>query len=510
MLPVGLFCIGLALVLGLRWSRNLERRESAQQHLERQALMIEQALHERVALLESLLRAGRTLALTDPGLDRTEWRRFVAAMEWGTLYPDIQGVALAAYVMGEDKERFEAFCRAADKQFTGFFPEGERPDYFVVEFTEPVETAPFLRGFDFGSDPRRREAAERARDTGRAAISAPLVGTGDGDERSVQFLHLLPIYLCGSVPAKEARRRAAIRGWVMASYAGEDFVRTAVGGLADDITYEIYDGMAFSQERSIARGGGSGSGAGSLEAVHPLKIGGRVWTMALRSTTAFDNVYLADRDRAFLVAGILLSIALAGGVRLLIAGRSRAVILARRMTSALRRSQDQLRILATTDDLTGVCNRRHFLERAERELARTQRFHRPMSLLMIDLDHFKSVNDRHGHARGDAVLRQVGEILRCQTRGADLVGRMGGEEFAIMLVETDLSTALDIAERIREAVEHRAEVEGSEEHRLTVSLGVAQVESDNETVASLLKRADDALYAAKRRGRNRVEVVSNA
>ena len=163
---------------------------------------------------------------------------------------------------------------------------------------------------------------------------------------------------------------------------------------------------------------------------------------------------------------------------------------------------------ATTDVLTGVANRRHFSETAEREIDRARRYGNKLSLLMLDIDHFKRINDTHGHAVGDEVLKRLPQVVQPLLRKLDFMGRLGGEEFAIMLLETDGEGAAVVAERLRKglaAVEVRAL--GVHLH-FTVSIGCTEVrmKEQAEDLKSALERADEALYKAKDSGRNRVVV----
>jgi len=173
-----------------------------------------------------------------------------------------------------------------------------------------------------------------------------------------------------------------------------------------------------------------------------------------------------------------------------------------------RRLEEEMRRLSQTDDLTGVANRRHFLAQGERELRRARRYGRPIAALMVDIDRFKAINDTHGHAAGDAVLRGMGRVLRATLREIDIIGRLGGEEFAAVLPETGRVGALDAAERVRAAVEGMAVPFERKELRCTVSVGVALAAgADGEMLDQLLQWADSALYAAKAGGRNKVVAV---
>lgn len=169
-----------------------------------------------------------------------------------------------------------------------------------------------------------------------------------------------------------------------------------------------------------------------------------------------------------------------------------------------RLAELRLEALAATDALTGLMNRRRFFQRLEAEVARAARFSRPLSVAMVDVDHFKRVNDTYGHATGDAVLRAVAQTLREALRAMDAVGRVGGEEFAVLLPETGLEAAAGVLERIRQAVAG-LEVMAADgrQVRVTVSAGVAAWQAGEEAEAAL-RRADAALYAAKSAGRNRV------
>jgi diguanylate cyclase (GGDEF)-like protein/PAS domain S-box-containing protein len=165
----------------------------------------------------------------------------------------------------------------------------------------------------------------------------------------------------------------------------------------------------------------------------------------------------------------------------------------------------RLRELATTDTLTGCPNRRYFLEMAANDFARAERYGRVISLAMIDIDHFKDVNDRHGHDAGDAVLRALGDVFSRTLRKSDLAGRLGGEEFGIVFIETGAAEAAAVTERVARAVAETVVQDDGASISVTVSAGVIE-RRPSETLESALKRADDALYVAKNEGRNRVVI----
>jgi len=169
------------------------------------------------------------------------------------------------------------------------------------------------------------------------------------------------------------------------------------------------------------------------------------------------------------------------------------------------RLQEELAHMAMYDALTDILSRRALLEQAEVERQRTRRYDRDLSILMVDIDHFKKVNDTYGHLTGDAVLKKVAQILKKQTRRSDFVGRYGGEEFLIILPETRLNKALILAEKLRMGVaDLTIPANGQVLKGLTVSIGVTEYEAD-PTVDEFISRSDKWLYAAKENGRNQVQ-----
>ena len=159
----------------------------------------------------------------------------------------------------------------------------------------------------------------------------------------------------------------------------------------------------------------------------------------------------------------------------------------------------ELQRLANFDALTGIYNRRKFRELLDNELERARRYHQPLSVVLMDIDHFKKINDQHGHGEGDRVLESIAALLRNHLRKSDFYARWGGEEFIIMMTHTDLRTALQVAEKIRQLLSGIKY--GNSAGVVTASFGISSLVSD-EKVNSLIKRADDALYDAKHSGRN--------
>lgn len=173
-----------------------------------------------------------------------------------------------------------------------------------------------------------------------------------------------------------------------------------------------------------------------------------------------------------------------------------------------KRMERQLINLALFDSLTGALSRPAYMEQSEKELSRAQRYHRPLSVMMIDIDHFKRINDTYGHAAGDQVLQIFVEAIQEVIRSTDFLGRVGGEEFALLLPDTPLKSALHLAERIRERITKYPYLAGEMLVEVTASLGVTELQKSDRDIKTLLKRADEALYEAKASGRNRVNMAA--
>ncbi len=256
-------------------------------------------------------------------------------------------------------------------------------------------------------------------------------------------------------------------------------------------------------------------------------LGWSVWSLGiiiamLRNTGVVPLNFVTGFAPAlgFFIEGVLLSFALADRINLLRHEKEAMRIthleyvekksdslerLVQERTAALEQSMKQAEMLARTDVLTGALNRRAFFEYGEKEYERAMRYKTTLAVIMIDLDHFKLINDNFGHAVGDATLIEVLNTLHKLIRNVDTIGRIGGEEFAALLPQTDLQTATELAQRLRSAVEELKVTVDGLSISITASFGVAVIDVANETLDESLKRADAALYRAKENGRNRIE-----
>ncbi|MBU0589947.1 MAG: diguanylate cyclase [Gammaproteobacteria bacterium] len=175
--------------------------------------------------------------------------------------------------------------------------------------------------------------------------------------------------------------------------------------------------------------------------------------------------------------------------------------------TAIKQTQAQLLELANHDALTGAANRRNFFDRANQEYSRAKRYGTPLSIAWMDLDHFKLVNDQHGHAAGDEVLKALYRETQPMLRESELFARIGGEEFAVLMPDTGIEGAMHLAERIRLVTEARTLDFDGQAVTCTISIGVAALKPSDTSIADCLQRADRAMYQAKQNGRNRVEIA---
>lgn len=193
---------------------------------------------------------------------------------------------------------------------------------------------------------------------------------------------------------------------------------------------------------------------------------------------------------------------------LVLAARMRTSLRLKKSQDDLRRANKYLEILATTDGLTALYNRRHFFELSKKELSKARRYSRPLVIAMIDIDHFKKINDENGHDGGDKVLIEMAKRMRSCFRESDIVGRIGGEEFAVCMPDTDIDSAMLPLERVLKAVSGEV-FSLSRVHRervvnVTISIGFSQLIEEDTELTKAVRRADAAMYQAKNNGRNRI------
>ncbi len=328
-------------------------------------------------------------------------------------------------------------------------------------------------GYDLGNDPKRAPFLRRARDRGvpvaTSAVPLLLGGTGINVYR--------PVYRDGAPTATVGQRRAALTGFAAGAFRIEDMAAAAVASVADEVDVQLrIDGAPVFGAR------------GELDdaAAAPIHIADRTWVLVVR-----------DPNRPDVSLPLLLAV-----VGISLAALLGSLIFAWSRSERMQELQRQVSL----DSLTGLKNRRRFEEDLRMAMARSRRDGTTGAVLMLDLDRFKQVNDSHGHPAGDRVIEEIAAVLRDRTRESDVLARIGGDEFAIVLPRCSLGEARVVAESITEAIaEHRNGDRDS--GPVTASVGVAMFGDDPRTsLESVISEADTAMYAAKDGGRDGVRV----
>jgi diguanylate cyclase (GGDEF)-like protein len=290
-----------------------------------------------------------------------------------------------------------------------------------------------------------------------------------------------------------AERDAALRGFVFSPFRVHELMRGILDeGVLQVLDMQVYDGPSTSPANELidtrtAWRVTAADSAPTFSREVSFPMPGRLWTIRFISRPEFDAALQHTRPWGVLGAGILASVVLFF------------------LTVALVAAWNRAHHLSMRDPLTGLYNRRYLEETMGRELPRARRLGESVGVIVIDIDHFKRLNDTFGHDAGDFVLERTGELLRAATRNSDIACRFGGEEFAVILPGATLLVARNRAEAIRAALESlKIEFEGTPLGPLTVSAGVASMPPHGQDWAYTLQQADRALYTAKQAGRTRV------
>lgn len=389
----------------------------------------------------------------------------------------LSGTAFIQHVPAARRHRFES--RRGLGIFTrgrgGFRPSPRRQVYYPVVFGATDSHKPPFAGYDLAGDPKRLPFLRRARDLGRPVATEPVPLLIGGLGVNVYR----PVYRDGAPIGTRAQRRAALIGFVAGAFLVEDLAGAALATVPDtvDVQVQVQHNTVFGE-------------AGTLDdsARAPIQIADRTWVLVVRDPKR------PDVSLPLLLAGIGISLAALLGALILVWSRNERM--------------QELEREASQDSLTGLKNRRRFEEDLAAAVARSRREGTTGGLLMLDLDHFKQVNDTLGHPAGDRLIREVAMVLRSRARETDALARLGGDEFALVLPNCSLAEAQIVAEAIASAVrEHRPAVKGAPP--VTASIGIAMFGPGTRTDPDLVAAAADAaMYAAKDAGRDRVQVFA--
>jgi diguanylate cyclase (GGDEF)-like protein len=493
----------LAAVNLLLWTWAETRRKTNEEHIFRgRAELLVRDIQDRVENDADALRALRGFVQAESTPSPAGWHAFLESLNAKSRYPGIRSAQLDLRVDGPALAAFNERAAKEGRPPLWDLAGGRGAAPRKADANIPILLAdppdPAILSFDAASrEDVRAGALVPATESGHLALGPAFHPQQDPAAWAIPMV--APIYAATARPPTLEARREGLRGFVTLLLAPD----RVFDGLedADLLDYRIYDG---SEGAAVLQA--RGPGGGHLVHRENLKVLGRTWTVVITSTPWWKR--LGRRESwQLLGSGLAVSLGLLAALAALALARERALSLADRMTSELREANRALLELAATDALTGLLNRRAMDMRLAEEVARAGREGTPLALISIDVDFFKHVNDKYGHAMGDEVLRNLGKLLRGATRLTDHAGRMGGEEFLLVCPNTDAAGAAVVAEQLRSRFEGMEHQEGGQRIRCTASFGIAASDPGAPAEpARLLKRADLALYRAKDGGRNRAEI----
>ena len=501
----------LVATLGTTWLVWDHKRQSTHQQLHAEfdfALRdTVSRIEQRVASYEQLLRGVQGLFAVSDLRNRTAMRDYVATLQIDANFAGIQAIGVIEHVPSSQRNAHVAAIRRLGFPDYEIDPPGSRDVYAPIIQREPYvgrNRAPI--GFDTLSSPVRLRAMEKARDAGLPAITGKVQLAQDkGQAPNPGFIMYLPIFEPGKPKDNVAQRRAHIKGWIYAAFHMSDFMASLYGTLVPGLTFALYDDANPTAEALFYRSSEpalqpAAQHRAAISANEYMVVGGHTWTLTLSTQDEFNTRPGQDIEWVIAVAGIGLSLTMALLSWYMVTGRARALQLAADMT-------EELRHMAQHDLLTGLPNRALFSDRVQSELSHAKRHHKRFALIFLDLDNFKPINDQYGHAVGDLLLQSAANRLQGALRAADTVGRIGGDEFVVLLGELSGADAAEaLAEKIRQEVRRPYLIAGHELH-ISCSLGVAVYPDDGRDQITLTKSADDAMYRAKKHGRDCVELA---
>ncbi len=505
------WCV-LFTALGLTWWVWDHERERSRQGLQAQfdfALCeTVSRIEQRVLGYEQMLRGVQALFETTPLQNRQAFHDYVDNLQLGANFSGVQVIGVVERVPHGAKAAHVARMRAQGHPAYAIHPETTADFYAPIVQREPyVGRNRAALGLDVWTFAARQTALAQSRDSGIPAISGKLqLAVDAGDSVRPGFIMYLPVYAPGQPRDDVAQRNTHLAGWVYAAFRMNDFMASLYGSQSPGLSIAVYDGADPQPDALMYSSRPDGATPlparrSALSANEYMLVAGHPWTLILSTEEEFETRFRRGALPIIAGAGIGLSVLLALLTWLMVTGRARALRLAAGMT-------EELRHMAQHDALTHLPNRALFGDRLNGELERAKRHDGRFAMIFLDLDHFKPINDTHGHPVGDLLLQQVARRLESSVRAVDTVGRMGGDEFVVLMAELGAADpVLNLAEKIRDALRLPFFVEG---HSLQIScsMGVAVYPQDGRDALTLTKSADEAMYRAKENGRDCIELAS--
>lgn len=452
-------------------------------------------IQERLDGQEQRLNSLRRFFLYSDAVSRKEFDGFAHPMLAWT-----QAYAWTPYVTDAERDAFETAIRNSDvhdyriRELSDdgrLVPAARQADYFPVRYMQMRggQATPF--GFDIKSEPRRRAALEHALRSGGMAATPRMTLLGLPAPNFDGVLVVAPVW---SLVADHDS--AKLLGTVEAVIGLDSLMSEGLpSAVTDNLALTLVDMGSTSQPEVLYRSR-SQPAKGALRLTTSLRLADRDYALEAHPTAFFYSSN-PPVTQGVVMLGILSSLMLSALLFTLIGQRQRALRLVDLRTA-------ELRVLSQTDTLTGVYNRRYFQERLQHELQGAAEEGGQLSVIMFDIDHFKHINDRFGHATGDRVLQDICQRIVQRLRPGDVFCRLGGEEFVVLCPNTNAARAQKAACELRDSL--RKELV-EEVGRVTASFGIASWR-DGETADTLLRRADKRVYQAKQNGRDRVESPS--
>ena len=497
--------IGVALFVGFFAQADVQTRAERQMLVAALASDAAGELERNVARHQEVLEGMSSFFESSQLVDVEEFSTYASgALE---RFPNLQALSWNPLLAAEELVAFEQNQRVeqgldgytvTERNANGeLVPVGPREEYVVVAYIEPIAGNEQALGFDINSNPARQEAIARARELGVAAATAPIdliqeAGTQKG------MLALVPVYEGGERPSDPAGQRAALRGFAVGVYRLGDLLNDTFSGPGwRNVQVELVDVTDPASPEEVAVRVAPDPPTvdltatdGSTTAGDEFSVYGRNWRVEVTPTSGA----LANPTRAVAssidVLGLVLLTLLQAFI-LLVTGNERA---------AVRRAEDAS-VEASTDELTGLQNRRAFMRTLTRVGERTLQDSSSDVLLYIDLDRFKSVNDHGGHEAGDRLLQAVARALRVTVRSRDVVARLGGDEFAVILNNCDMERGVTIAHTLVTTISAQSVSSDAGPLSVGVSIGVVLIDPALPIdIDELVRRADNACYTAKNRG----------
>jgi diguanylate cyclase (GGDEF)-like protein len=463
---------------------------------------IELNITARLAASAQVLYSGAALFNASEFVSRDEWRIFTEHLRIEQQIPGTQGVGFSLLIPPEQLDQHIQQIRNEGYPDYTIKPEGERYIYSSIIYLEPFSGRNLRAfGYDMFSESIRRAAMERARDENTAILSGKLTLVQETTE-DVQAgtLMYVPVYRHGMPIETVVQRRAAIQGWVYSPYRMNDLMQGALGNYEfknahRHITLQVHDGEVISAETLIydSRSAEEKARPDTLQDISKtvkMNFNGRQWTLKISQLNGWVDTVNYRSYWFVLISGVSISLLLFGLVISLL---------------RIQHYLESIKLLADMDALTGVFSRRKIIELAGREFVRARRNHHSLTLVMVDLNFFKHINDNFGHSTGDQALRLTAAAMQNTLRtDVDWIGRFGGDEFIVILVDVSISKTDQVIARLRANVAEKTQNITSSLSHVSLSIGAAGMEETTRSVEELIDQADRAMYADKKLSQQKI------